>query len=46
MFVLQTRGFCIGLWRTQKFTREGRLGDLETWRGEGVFRPPRCHFEG
>lgn len=24
MFVLQTRGFCSRLWRTQRFTREGR----------------------
>lgn len=40
MFVLQTRGFCVGLWRTQRFTWEGRRwgdwGILEHG-GEGVW---------
>lgn len=56
MFVLQTRGFCSRLWRTQRFTREGRRwgggggGERHTgaWRAAGVFRlqaSPACHHD-
>ena len=38
MFVLQTRGFCAGLWSIQRFTREGVGGGRGTLEhgGEGV----------